>query len=220
MAASSPLRAWLTFICILLAGTDVVDGAPCPLKGPREDPCEGHVDVLYDITSPPPPLPPPPPPPPPPPSLPTAEMYNPIIIDDGHGQYIIDDIIDASTDDFGMGDGVRMPSQLPPGEQVYLSGWGHKPTLPSPPPPSAASTALPSLPSAERYNLNTTWQSDALDLDFWYINDAFIETARADLPPGWVHEPPLVAISGWGHDPTLPPPPPPSAASTALPSLP
>ena len=215
MAASSPLRAWLTFICILLAGTDVVDGAPCPLKGPREDPCEGHVDVLYDITSPPPPLPPPPPPPPPPPSLPTAE-----IIDDGHGQYIIDDIIDASTDDFGMGDGVRMPSQLPPGEQVYLSGWGHHPTLPSPPPPSAASTALPSLPSAERYNLNTTWQSDALDLDFWYINDAFIETARADLPPGWVHEPPLVAISGWGHDPTLPPPPPPSAASTALPSLP
>ena len=80
-------------------------------------------------------------------------MYNPIIIDDGHGQYIIDDIIGAST--------------------VYLSGWGHDPTLPSPPPPSAASTALPSLPSAERYNLDMTWQWDALDLDFRYIKDDF-----------------------------------------------
>ena len=123
-----------------------------------------------------------------------AEFYdNPI----GHGQrwnwatfhdWEVPDV-DIRDDDFGT-------SRVSP----------DKPPLPTPPPPSAASTALPSLLTAEMYDLNTAWQWDALDLDL-IINDDFGLSAKAGVPYPREYSP-------------LPPAPPPSAASTALPSLP
>ncbi len=129
-------------VCILLAGTDVVAGV-C-MSEPREghDPCQGYVDVLYDIAF------PPPPPPPPPPSLPTAEMYNNPI---GHGQL---DFFEINLSDWDHVDLINDGGIMEVYDGSIMEGtmrWGHyapPPPLPPPPPPPPP----PSLPTAEMYN--------------------------------------------------------------------